>query len=435
MNVDDFIARDLNRRQFLGRSAQNAAGVAAGIVGWAGSVGHAAPVDRVSVGVIGVRHHGAQLAAQLASMPDVDVPVVCDIDESQFPAVCRSVENAQGRMPRCEKDFRRLLDDPSLQAVVIAVPDHWHGYMAIAACHAGKDVYLETPLAHTFAEGEAVIRAVNETGRIVQVGHQERSSSHFRSAIDFVKSGQLGAVNWAKAWVVHRRKSIETRAEAPVPADVDFDMWLGPAAKQPFYPNRFHFNWRWFWDFGGGELAQWGSQLLDVACWGLDVGLPSRVAASGGKFYFADDQQTPDTLSVQYSFAGKSIQWEHRLWSAHGIEGRSTGVAFYGERGTLVVDRSGWKVYDQPGAVGSSSGDALADHLRNFVDSVKTRQTPNCNVVTAHRASTLGQLGNIAYRLGRELQIEPARPLLTTDAEVQQMLISKSRSPWALPIV
>ncbi|MEX0728233.1 MAG: gfo/Idh/MocA family oxidoreductase, partial [Planctomycetaceae bacterium] len=156
---------------------------------------------------------------------------------------------------------------------------------------------------------------------------------------------------------------------------------------------------------------------------------------SGGKFYFADDQQTPDTLSVQYSFPGKSIQWEHRLWSAHGIEGRSTGVAFYGERGTLVVDRGGWKVYDQPGTVGASAGDAVADHLRNFIDAVKTRQTPNCDAATAHRASTLSQLGNISYRLGRELQIDPLQPMMTADAGVRQLLSQSSRTPWTLPLV
>ncbi|MDA0835418.1 MAG: Gfo/Idh/MocA family oxidoreductase [Planctomycetota bacterium] len=435
MNVDDFIKREFNRRQFLGQSAQNAAGVAAGIVGWAGSVSNASPLDRVSVGVIGVRHHGAQLAAHLASFCDVDVPVVCDIDESQFPAICRTLENVQGHAPRCEHDFRRLLDDQTINAVVIAVPDHWHGYMAVAACHAGKDVYLETPLAHTYEEGEAIVTAADETGRIIQVGHQERSSSHFQSAIAFVKSGQLGAVRWAKAWVVHRRKSIENRAETAVPAGVDYDMWLGPAGPQPFFPNRFHFNWRWFWDFGGGELAQWGSHLLDVACWGLDVQLPTRVSASGGKYYFADDQQTPDTLSVQFSFPGKSIQWEHRLWSAHGIEGRSTGVAFYGERGTLVVDRGGWKVYDQPGAVGSSTGDAIANHLRNFIDAVKTRQRPTCDAVTAHSASTLSQLGNISYRLGRELQFEPNQPLMGVENDVTRLLSQPSRSPWSLPSV
>ena len=434
MNVDEFINRDLSRRQFLGRSAQNAAGVAAGIVGLAEAVGKASPLERVSVGVVGVRHHGSQLAAHLASLPDVDVTTICDVDEGQFPGLSRTLEQIQGHAPHCETDFRRLLDDSSLHAVVLAVPDHWHGYMTVAACRAGKDVYLETPLAHTYAEGEAIVAAARETGRIVQVGHQERSSPHIQSAIEYLKSGELGAVKWAKAWVVHRRKSIEQRAESAVPPGVDFDLWLGPAPRKPFYPNRFHHNWRWFWDYGGGELAQWGSQLLDIARWGLDVELPTRVSASGGKFYFHDDQETPDTLSVQFSYPGKSIQWEHRLWSTHGIEGRSTGVAFYGERGTLVLDRGGWKVYDQPGAVGVCSGDALLDHLRNFINSVKTRQQPHCDAATAHLASTMSQLGNISYRLGREIVVDPKALVNHPDDDVRQLLTHSVRDPWNLPI-
>ena len=411
MNTDEFKRREVNRRQFLGRSAQQAAGVAVGVVGLAagvasGSAGRSSsPNERVGVGIIGVRNQGRLLAGELAKLADVEVRSLCDVDESQFAPAVRAVVEAGQKEPTTEREIRRLLDDPSLDAVVIATPDHWHAPMTLLALQAGKDVYLESPATHSVEEGAALIEAARSGQRVVQVGLLQRSGSHFQSAIQFLRSGKLGTVRMAKAWVVHRRKSIGRRAECEAPAQVDYAAWLGPAPAHAFQPNRFHFNWRWFWDYGGGELAHWGVHMLDVARWGLNVEVPQRVSAVGGKYSFDDDQETPDSLSVQYDFGAKSILWEHRLWSSHGPEGRSSGVAFHGDNGTLVVDRGGWKVYDHGEVITADASDLQAAHLRNFIDCVRSRQTTVADLSVGVAASNLCHWGNVAYRAARELRL------------------------------
>lgn len=438
----------INRREFLGSSAANAAGVAAGMVGFVGGVGltQASASERVRVAVVGVRNQGKTLAAHLAALPDAEVVAICDVDENQFAAAGKVVEEASGRPPRIERDFRRLLDDPSLDALVIATPDHWHAAMTIAACEAGKDVYVETPVSHTLAEGAEMLAAARRHARVVQTGLAQRSGSHFRTAIEFVRSGKLGAVHLAKAWTVHQRKSIGHKSDSPVPAGVDYRAWLGASPPREFNSNRFHHHWQWFWDYGSGELGNWGVHLLDVARWGLDVDWPVFVNSSGGKMHFKDDQQTPDTLFAHYEFSSREgatpveptgsatiasgqwnqrqphssddpppsprvITWEHRQWSPHGQEGRSAAVAFYGERGTLIVDRGGWKVYGMKGdqsQLTSGPSSFLEPHLRNFIDCVKSRSTPVADLETGHISSGLCHLGNLAYHARHSLSFPNA---------------------------
>ena len=421
----------INRRQFLGSSAKNAAGVAAGVVGLTAAAAIAgSPNERIRVGVIGVRGHGKELLPRLAGLPNTSVAVVCDIDESVLPAALKAVEQVQGTPPRVERDFRRLLDDPEIDAVVIATPDHWHAVMTVMACQAGKHVYVESPASHALLEGELMIAASRRHDRIVQTGLQQRSGAHFQSAIDFIQSGKLGRVQFAKAWTAHLRKSIGHKADCITPHGVDYDLWLGPATARSFNPNRFHHNWHWFWDYGAGELGNWGVHMLDVARWGLQVDWPTQVAATGGKHYFDDDQQTPDTLAVNYAFAGKTITWEHRLWSHHGIEGRSAAVAFYGDLGTLIVDRGGWKVYGQGDSATSNSSDCLTPHLQNFVDAIRTRTQPVANIELGHISSALCHLGNIAYRVGRTIQFNPAEHRFVKDPVADVLLTRDYRAPW-----
>lgn len=397
----------LNRREFLGSSAINAAGAMAGVVGWTGaSATGAGSSDQVSVGVIGIRNQGKLLATELARFPDVRISAVCDVDLGLFPATSKVVADLQGKSPRCENHFQRLLDDPAIDAVVIATPDHWHASMTTLACDAGKDVYLETPVSHSLAEGAAIVAAAQNSRRVVQAGLQQRSGEQFRSAIEYVRSGRLGSVHLAKAWTSHLRKSIGVKHESTPPVGVNYSDWLGPAAPRTFHPNRFHYNWRWFWDYGSGELGNWGVHLLDVARWGLNVELPSQVAATGGKYFFRDDQETPDTLMVNFAYPGKTITWEHRLWTSQGQEGRSAGVAFVGERGTLVADRSGWKVYGQKESFAKDSSDLLPVHLRHFVDCVKSRRLTHADLISAQVSSALCHLGNLAYRTGRSLHVD-----------------------------
>ena len=410
----------VNRRQFLGRSAQ---GVAVGVVGLstAAKGAHSAN-DRIGVGVIGVRNQGKLLAGELARFGDVDVRTLCDIDETQFAPAIHAVTETGRSAPAVQTDFRRLLDDPSINAVVIATPDHWHAEMTELACAAGKDVYVESPSTHFVTEGPSMIRAAEKNGRVVQVGLQQRSGLHFQSAVEFIRSGRLGSVNLAKAWIIHRRKPIGRKQDCDTPLHVNYSEWLGSAPVRGFNPNRFHFNWRWFWDYGGGELGHWGVHMLDVARWGLGVELPQRVSAVGGKYSFDDDQETPDMLSVQYAFEHKTILWEHRLYSSHGMEGRSSGVSFHGDQGTLVIDRGGWKVYDNRENVTADATDLQSTHLRNFVDCVRSRQTPVADLAVGHVASSLCHLGNIAYRLGREVRFDANQLRFGDDLAANQLL-------------
>lgn len=410
MKLDDFLKADLNRRQFLGRSAQNAAGVAAGMVGLAGAAALAkgSASERVRLAVIGVRNQGKALASSFASLPDASVVSLCDVDENQFPAAVQAVQNFQGTSPKTERDFRRVVDDPSVDAVVIATPDHWHATMTALACEAGKDVYVETPACHFGGEAAQMIEAARTNQRIVAVGLPQRSGQHFQSAIRLVQSGQLGQVTLAKAWFVQRRQPLAPALPAEPPAGVNFESWLGPAPQRPFLEHRFHYHWRWFWEHGNGELGVWGSQLLDVARWGLDVAWPQRVASTNGRRVIADDAETPDALQVQFDCGDKTVIWEHRTWSNHAPEGRTAAVAFFGERGTLVVDRGGWKVYDSKESLTSDASELTLPHLADFLAAVKERRAPVADLEIGTVSARWGQLAAISHRVGREVQVDAA---------------------------
>ena len=278
-----------------------------------------------------------------------------------------------------------------------------------------------------------MLAAARKHNRVVQAGIQQRSGSHFQSAVQFVRSGKLGDVKLAKAWTIHRRKPIGFKKDEPTPEGIDYDMWLGPAPGRPFNPNRFHGNWHWFWDYGTGEMGNWGVHMLDVARWGLDVTLPTRISATGGKYHVHDDRETPDTHLVNYTYPGKTITWEHRLWNTHGMEGRSAAAAFYGEQGTLVVDRGGWKVYDQRESVTSGSSEQAGTHHRNFIDCIKSRERPTSDIEIGHLTSSLCHLGNIAYRLSREVQFDPQSMSFPGDGEANSLLSREYRKGWELP--
>lgn len=436
MNTAEFIKRDLSRRQFLGRSAKNAAGMAAGMVGLSTGVALAAPAtNRLRIAVIGVRNQGRQLACLLAEEPNVEVAALCDVDQNLEAGARKAVRDLSGRDVRWEADFRRVLDDSSIDAVVIATPDHWHAIMGVMACQAGKDVYLEKPVSHTIEEGQRLVAAARKFGRVMQTGLQQRSGSHFQSAVELVQSGKLGQVRLAKAWFANARKPIGHRREDVPPTGLDYDLWLGPASTHAFTSNRSHYNWRAFWDYGTGELGNWGVHLLDVARWGLGVDLPQRVSAVGGKYVFDDDQETPDTLHATFSYPQHTIVWEHRLWTNHGLEGRGSGVSFHGERGTLVVDRSGWKVYDSDERLTSDTSEQSKAHIRNFLECVRSRQTPTADIEIGHISTTLCHLGNIAWRVGREVSFDTATQSFGNDAAANALLTKTYRAPWTLPVV
>lgn len=421
MNVETFLQHELTRRKFL---EQTAAGVVAGLGSGGGPADHAPPtpqphsnsgasrVDRIRLGVIGVRRRGLELALALARFPDAEIASLCDVDGYVRRVALRELSAVQPRVPRVVSDARRVIDDDQLEAVVIATPDHWHVPLAVAACAAGRDVYLETPVTHTLEETAELERAA--AGRIVQCGLQQRSGAHFQSAVALLQAGGIGRIGHVRAWAVHRRGvftpvsdsegRVLSRAEQvsrPRRGEFDYAAWLGGVSQTAFDPWRYHHHWRWFWDFGSGELGNLGVHLLDVARWGLGVDLPLRVTAQGHRLQAEFPCETPDTLSVQYEYPDVTVTWEHRLWSDFGLEGRSAGVAFHGTEGTLIIDRGGWKVYGRKEGPWAPASSLLEPHLRNFLDCLRTRAMPAADVRTGCLSSALCHLGNLAYRRGR----------------------------------
>jgi predicted dehydrogenase len=361
------------------------------------------------------------------------------------------------KAPLVVNDFRRIVDDPVIDIVVVGTPDHWHAIPTILACQAGKDVYVEKPDGHNIVEGQRMVQALNKHRRIVQLGNQARSDPGFLAAIDYIRSGKLGEVLVATAWETARQSSIGFPPDGQAPGGVDYDLWLGPAPKRSFNPCRFHGNWRWFFDYGSGDLGNDGLHRLDYARWGLDallaargeppLGMPERVSAQGGKWYFDDMQEWPDTLQVTYSYTrprgsraakGIVLNYEMRLWPPYPYHGEKEGAVLWGDQGYIVLGVRGWRAYDANNHLvseGQSSADATP-HVRNFLECVKSRRRPNSDLETVgHPASFLCHAGNIAWRVGRTLRIDPATETFVGDDEANALRTRQYRDPWKLPEV
>jgi predicted dehydrogenase len=393
-----------DRRSFLTFSG-------AGLMALPGRTIRAAASERVRVAVIGLRSRGTDHANLFASNPGAEVVAVCDVDDSMFAKPVKAVEKKTGKPPRTEKDFRRLLDDKSIDAITIATPDHWHALLTVMACQAGKDVYVEKPVCHNVVEGRRMVEAARKYKRVVQAGTQKRSEPFAVEGVAQVRSGAIGKVGMARAWIHQKRPSIGHGQPGPVPAGVDYAMWQGPAPDRSFYPNRFHYNWHWFWHWGTGELGNNGIHAVDVARWGLGVDAPLAVSSGGGKFHFDDDQEVPDTQTVTWEFPTACLAWEHRMWSSHPTEGSGFGIAFYGDKGTLIIDDKNWRIEDEGGEPkrGPGGRDGQTRHVQNFLDCVKSRATPNADIEIGHLSTRLCHLGNIAFRLGKKLTFDGDR--------------------------
>jgi predicted dehydrogenase len=412
-----------NRRTFLGVAGALALGRTAS----------AAASEKVRVGVIGVRGRGTDLAREFARNKESEVVALCDIDDAAFAKAVKEVEKIGGKAPRTEKDYRRLLDDKSIDAIAIATPDHWHALLTVLGCQAEKDVYCEKPVSHNIVEGRRMVQAARKYNRVVQAGTQRRSYGYVKEAVEYARSGALGKVGMARAWIHQKRKSIGHGKPGPVPEGVDYAMWQGPAPDRPFMANRFHYNWHWFWNWGTGELGNNGIHGLDVARWGLGVEAPVAVTSGGGKYVFDDDQEVPDTQIVTWEFPDACLVWEHRMWSKHGTENASFGIAFYGDDGTLLIDDKGWRVEDGKEAGGKPTPGGMSDHIGNFLECVKSRSKPNAEIEIGHMSTRLCHLGNIAHRLGRKLTFDGVTETFPNDAEANKLLGREYSSRIEMP--
>lgn len=428
------MSRPWSRRRFLQSSA------AAASLAWWGprtrAADEAAPASmRVRLGVMGLKNRGAGLVSGFAALPNAEIAWLCDVDAEVLKTVAGSLDGSRHK-PQLTDDFRRILDDNAVDALVIATPDHWHAPATVLACAAGKHVYVEKPAAHNGREGELMVAAARKHGRVVQMGSQRRSSPGVREAIAKLHAGDIGAVRMARAWINSTRPSIGHREPSAPPPHLNYSLWQGPAPEAPYRDNVVHYHWHWFWHWGTGELGNNGIHGLDLARWGLGVEAPQRVISTGAKLFFDDDQETPDTQQAAFHFDRKLISWEHRTWHKRGFEDQSFGVTFYGDGGALVIAQSEWRTYDMDGK--ETGRQALnvgeREHQENFLAGITSGAALNAEIQEGVDSTLMCQLGNIALRTGRAVAFDPASRTITGDAE-QTALWSRQYRPGWEPVV
>jgi predicted dehydrogenase len=429
----------IDRRRFI-KSA--AVGTALAAAWWPARSRAAGASERVRVAVIGCGSQGKSHLNSLGSLAEAEVAAVCDVDQQRLAAAAGL---AGGAKP--VSDFRRVLDDPSIDGVTIATPDHWHVPVAIMALDAGKNVYVEKPCCHNVREGQLLLEAAQKSGKVVAHGTQSRSSVPMRQAIEMLRQGLIGDVLQTKCWNWQMRKDIGRMQPSSPPEGVDYDTWVGPAEWMPFQANRFHYDWHWWHNFGCGDLGNDGIHELDYALWGLGVETPpTNVSALGGKYYFDDDQQFPDTQQVAVEFVGEGgrprmLVYEQRLWSTTYPYNVDSGVEFIGTKGKMFISKRGkFEVRNEGNdlvdtKLDMTPGSALADNHRNWIECIKSGDVPNANLDAALRAALVVHLANISTRVGRSLRYDSDAGRIANDGEANALLSRKYREGghWAVP--
>ena len=409
------------------------------------------PNDRINVGLIGCNGMGYTDLISLLKMSEVSVIALCDVDKRVLAKRTADLETAGIKKPKWYTDYRKMLENKDLDIVVIGTPDHWHCLQLTDAIAAGKDVYCEKPLANSIAECHLMYDLVNRSDRMVQIGQWQRSQPHFVDAINFVHSGKLGEIRLSKAWAYQGwMKPVPILADTTSPSEVDYKMWLGPAPMRAFNSNRFHFNFRWFWDYAGGLMTDWGVHLIDYALYGMKAGMPKSVMAIGGKFAYPNDaSQTPDTLQTVYEYDGYSILWEHATGINGGNYGRDHGIAFIGNNGTLVLNRNGWEVIPEEEFQGwgkegipkmerlplqHNRGNGLDLHTANFIAAVKSRDAASLNapIKVGYETALVSHMGNVAYKSGNRIYWDKENGNFT-DPAANTIAEAHYQNGWKLP--
>lgn len=421
----------IHRRGFLGAAA--AVGLSAGGASRASGAGGRGPSETVVVAVMGTGGRGTEHAKGFAGLPNVEVAYVCDVDAARAGKAAAAVEKAGKRTPKGVGDFRRILDDKSVDALVVATCNHWHAPAAILALAAGKHVYVEKPCSHNPREGELLVEAARRHGRVVQMGNQRRSWPKVIEAIGAVRSGAIGRAHFARCLYSNARPTIGRGREAPPPEGLDYALWQGPAPGRPFRDNILHYNWHWFWHWGNGELGNNGVHTLDVARWGLGVDYPTRVTSAGGRYRYEDDQETPDTHVASFDFDGrKSITWEGLSCNAFRPGGPGAEVVFYGDDGSLAITDGGYAIRDVQGkpvkTVAGPGGDAV--HQSDFLAAIREGTTPHSEIEEGHKSTLLCHLGNIAHRTGRALRCDPRDGHVLDDPEATALWSREYAKGW-----
>ena len=403
------------------------------------------PGEKLVVGLIGCRQRGFVDLSNFLRQPEVECAAMCDVDRNILETRTADVLKLQEKKPDHYGDYRKLLERKDIDVVIIGTPDHWHCLPFVDACRAGKDVYVEKPLANSITECRIMLEAARKYNRVVQVGQQQRSGTHWKSAMDFIRSGKLGTIRRVNIWAnfnygAGRKKVPDT----PVPEGVDFDMWLGPAPDRSFNASRFHSVWRMFWDYGGGLMTDWGVHLVDMALWGMNVDyFPKSVVASGGIFANQDRAlETPSTLNVIYEMEGFQMTWENNGGVQVGPFGQAYGLAFVGTNGTLVVNRRQWQVFpeveegatrmEDPGVFPSENNSSF-DHVKDFIKCLKNREKPAADIRIGHDACIYTHLGNLAFKTGDRIAYDAGTHTIVGNRKATELLTPVYRKPWKLP--
>jgi predicted dehydrogenase len=445
----------LNRRQFLGSSAALGAGLA---LADAGSADKKAvpPSEKVVVALVGCGGMGRADLNDFIRLPDFEIAALCDPDPARIKDAVRDLEKANRPTDKLqtEKDFRKVVERKDIDAIIVGTPDHWHAYVLIAACANGKDVYCEKPLSHNIVEGRAMVEAARKNKRVVQIGTQQRSGQHFKDAVAYVQSGKLGDVFLCRTWITNHSAPDyigHPADEDSPPPGVDYDLWLGPAPSHKFNRNRFHHNFRWFWDYGNGLCNDWGVHLNDIVLWAMKVRAPLTVFSTGGRYDIRDNSDTPDVLDVHYQYPGFTHIYTVRRGLYHySAPDRSHGMEFHGTNGVLTLDRGGWVV--TPGsaeikAERHGGSEQHFAHVQNFLHCIRNRsESTASDIEDMHRATTTCHLANISYKVRRRIAWDAdkerccrgydaeAKKVVGEDTEANAYLLREPRKPWSLTV-
>lgn len=440
-----------SRRDFIKKAGAGAAGLTIGGVlpgfSASGYTRIAGANDRINVAMIGVNSRGDALAHNFARQTACDVITVCDVDKRAIEKCIKTVKTVQDKMPKGEKDFRRALEDKQVDAVVIAAPDHWHTPAALLAMQAGKHVYLEKPVSYCPREGEMLVEAAAKYGKVVQIGTQRRSWPKVIEAIQQIQDGAIGKIHFGKGWYVNNRPGIGTGKITAVPEWLDWNLWQGPAPRTIYKDNIVHYNWHWFWHWGTAETLNNGTHMIDLLCWGMNLKYPTKVSSMGGRYYYKDDWEVPDTQVVNLEFGNDvSLLWEGHSCSGRLIENSSVGVVFYGDKGSLYISGGNdYKIFDKknnvikdvktdvaidPQNTVSPAQHLDAIHILNFFDGIQKGTPLNMTVEAGHKCTLLMQLANISLRTGRTLGINPADGRIVSDIEAQRYWSRSYEPGW-----
>lgn len=449
----DKLRRDFIKKAGIGTAALTIGGVAKGFS--AKSYGRISGAnDRISMAVVGIKVRGDQLAGFISKQKNAEVTYICDVDDRCIAQGIATVSKLDKPAPKGEKDFRKTLLDKDLDAIAVATPDHWHTPALILGVEAGKHVYVEKPICHNPHEGELAIAAAKKYNRVVQMGNQRRSAPEVIQAIKELHEGIIGRAYLGKAWYTARRKPIGVGKLAPVPAEIDYELWQGPAPRRPYKDNLIHYNWHWFWHWGTGEALNNGTHEMDIVRWGLGADFPSKVSSLGGRYHYSgDDWETPDTQLITIDFPGRmSAIWEGRSCNNKPIEGQGSGVVFYADKGSMEIKglggfRNEYAVYDEnnklikevkPGMADSQKGttpDLVTDvasmvHMANFLDAIRVGKPSPSTAEMGFKSTLLQHLGNISIRVGRTLDIDPKNGHILNDNEAMKLWKREYEKGW-----